>query len=342
MLHRKALTLTPTAVRRLLAAVTLALAGAAGSLRAQTDAQLTQYFEVPSFYNPAAVGSSDNVRIRVGSRLQWLGIDKAPVTFLGVADTRLKFLNRYFGAGLVVQQESAGLYRNLTAALQLALKLKLFKGELTIGLQPGFFNETFKGSEVFIPDDDDFHQSTDEAIPTSDLSGNAFDLGAGVWFTHRLFHAGLSVTHALSPTVTFSGETGDTSGAVSEAKDFQFQARRTLYFMAGCNIRVKNTLFEVMPSVLVKSDFRFTGAEVTGRVRYNRFLTAGIGYRYNEAVSAVLSAEIKGFFIGYSFDYPLSAVNKASAGSHEIFAGYSLKLDFSEKNRNKHKSIRIM
>lgn len=33
---------------------------------------------------------------------------------------------------------------------------------------------------------------------------------------------------------------------------------------------------------------------------------------------------------------------KASSGSHEVFLGYSLKLDLSDKNKNKHKSIRIM
>lgn len=331
-----------TPIKKRLAALALTILSAVPALRAQTDAQLTQYFEVPTYYNPAATGSSDHLRIRAGSRLQWLGIDNAPLTFLGVADTKLKLLNKFVGVGIMAQQESAGLYRNITVGMQLAYKLKLFKGELTIGVQPGFLSETFKGSDVFIPDDDDYHQSTDEAIPTSDLSGTAFDLGAGIWFNHRLFWAGVSMTHLMSPTINFSGETGDTSGAVSEEKKFQFQARRTLYFMAGCNIPIKNTLFEVMPSVLVKSDFSFTGAEITARARYNKFLTAGIGYRYNDAVSAILSAEFKGFFIGYSFDYPLSSLNRASAGSHEIFAGYALKLDFSEKNKNKHKSIRLM
>lgn len=94
--------------------------------------------------------------------------------------------------------------------------------------------------------------------------------------------------------------------------------------------------------MLVKSDLTFTTAEITGRVRYHKFLTAGLGYRYNDAVMAMIGAEFKGFFLGYSYDYHTSAISKASSGSHEIFAGYSLKLDFSDKNKNKHKSIRIM
>ncbi len=112
--------------------------------------------------------------------------------------------------------------------------------------------------------------------------------------------------------------------------------------MAGSNIPVKNTLSEVMPSALVKSDFTFTTFEATVRCRYNKFLTAGIGYRWKDAVYALLGVEFKGFFLGYSYDYSTSYIAKASSGSHEILAGYSVKLDFSGKNRNRHKSVRIM
>ena len=39
---------------------------------AQTDATFTQYYNVPTYYNPAAVGQTDLLRIRGGARLQWL------------------------------------------------------------------------------------------------------------------------------------------------------------------------------------------------------------------------------------------------------------------------------
>jgi hypothetical protein len=112
--------------------------------------------------------------------------------------------------------------------------------------------------------------------------------------------------------------------------------------MGGCNIQIKNTLFEMIPSVLVKSDFTFTTGELTARARYNKFLSFGVGYRWDDAVVVTLGAEIKNFYIGYSYDYATSAISKASSGSHEVFVGYSLKLDLGDKNRNRHKSIRLM
>ena len=49
--------------------------------------------------------------------------------------------------------------------------------------------------------------------------------------------------------------------------------------------------------------------------------------------------EFKNFLLGYSYDYSTSAIQKASSGSHEVFIGYSMKLELSKGKKNKHKSI---
>ncbi len=319
----------------------------AGMAAAQTDAQLTQYYEVQNYYNPSAIGMTDFIRLRGGSRLQWVGIDNAPSAFLVTGDMPFKLGKRRVGLGVVMESGSEGLYRNMSFDVQGAWRQPLLGGTLAAGLGIGYRQEQFKGSQVILPDNDDYHESTDNAIPTTDLSGSGLNLSLGLHYTHRLFWAGISCNHINQPTITFSsGDGNSTSGGGSASgeavKNFEFQALRTLYFMAGSNIPIKNTLFEVMPSVFVKTDFTFTRAELNARVRYNKFLSAGLGYRFDDAVSITIAADIKNFYLGYSFDYPTSAIAKASHGSHEIFVGYSLKLDYSEKNRNRHKSIRLM
>lgn len=315
------------------------------SLRAQSDPLFTQYFEVPSYYNPAAIGREDFVRFRAAARLQWVGIDNAPTTFAFTADMPLKLFDKRWGIGLVLNQDKYGLYSNMGMGLQLAYKFKLWKGTFTVALQPGIINEGFKGSEVKLDFNDDYHQGTDDAIPTTDVNGTAFDLGLGVWYDHPLFYAGLSCTHLTSPTIGFSGEgsdTGATPSVTGESRRYEFTVDRVVYFTGGSNISLKNTLFEVMPSVLVASDFHSTTFEVTGRARWKKFLSFGLGYRYRDAVSAMVGGEYKGFYLSYSYDYPLTSISRASSGSHEIMLGYNLKLDLGEKNKNRHKSIRIM
>lgn len=318
--------------------VVVAFWSAAPGSVAQNDAQFSQYFEVPNYYNAGAIGTTDLLKIRGGARLQWVGIHGAPKTFVVAADMPFMLFKKRFGVGLVMQQESMGLYKNMNLGAQVAYKQKLFKGTLSIGAQIGFVDQSFTGSEVFIPDNDDYHQPTDEAIPKQDIRGNAFDVSAGLFYSHPKFWVGVSGTHLNAPAVRLNSDSGENS----EEKNYEFQIGRTLYFMAGSNIQIKNTLFEVMPTAFVKTDLTFTTWEATLRGRYNKFLSLGVGYRWKDAVYALVSAEIKGFYLGFSYDYPTSAIARASSGSFEIFAGYSLKLDFSAKNRNRHRSIRIM
>ena len=322
-----------TYLRRLTTAAALLLSALA--MNAQVDAGLTNYQTVPAYYNPAATGLTDYIHISAGSRLQWVGIHHAPMTFMVLADMPFKLLDRRWGTGVIVESESMGLYRSTIAGAQLSWKKNMLKGTLHVGFQAGIINESFRGSKADPLDTDPAHTSADDAIPDTDVGGTAFDISAGVWFTHKWFWVGISSTHLTAPTISLKAEN-------NEEDIYEFDAGRLYYFMAGSNIPIKNTLFEVRPSVMVKSDFNFVQAEATAVVRYNKFLSFGVGYRHKDAVSVLLGADWKNFHFGYSYDYATTAISKASTGSHEVFLQYNVKLDMGEKNRNKHKSIRIM
>lgn len=328
-----------TAKLRLLCAALLLLAGTFTAL-AQGDAMFTQYWAVPTYYNPAATGTIDFIRIRGGAKLQWIGVKNAPKSFMGAADMPVKIGKKMrLGVGALFTQESIGLYSNILAGAQASFKVNWLKGTWSIGVQPAFYNTKFKGSDVYIPEGDDFHQPDDPELPDRDVSGNAFDFSAGVSYTHRYFTVGASVLHIFEPEVTMDGDEG---GGDSEGVEFSATLPRMAYFTAEGNIPLKNTLFTLQPSLLVRTDFsRFT-AEAQMRATYNRFISFGVGYRYKEAISAMVGVEFKNFFLGYAYDYPLSALGKASSGSHELVAGYNVKLNFGEKNKNKQRSIRIM
>ena len=301
------------------------------TLKAQVDNQYTQYYMVPGYYNPSAIGNTDYIHITLGSRAQWVGIKHAPLSFVGLADMPFKFLNKRFATGVSINQTSMGLYSGLNASAQLAYKHRLFGGTLSGGFQVGLVNEKFKGSEII----EIGGEEADDAIPKTDVSGNALDLGVGLHYQHKYWWAGISATHLTEPSVEMKAEG-------NEEDLYIFEAGRTYYFMAGGNIPIKNTLFELQPSVFVKTDFNLFQAEATMRVRYNKFITGGVAYRHNDAVSLVAGVEIKNFVVGYSYDYPISDISKATSGSHEVFVNYNVKLNLGEKNKNKHKSIRLM
>lgn len=333
-----------TAARKILSTAVAAAAAvcATAPASAQTDVSLSQFYEVPAFFNPGATGTDDFLRIRGGGRLQWMGIDNAPRTYLGTADMPFKIGSRRIGAGLRLMQESIGLYSTTDLGAQISYKIKKFGGVFSVGLQFGFVDQAFKGSEVYLPDNDDYHEGNDDAIPTTDIHGTAFDLGAGLWFTHPRFYAGISGTHLTSPSITMNAENAAGGSETSGDRRYEFQVKSTLYFTAGCNIPVNNTLFEIIPSVLVQTSAGFSTGELMARARYRKMFSFGLGYRWDDAVIATVAAEIKNFYIGYSYDYATSAIHSASSGSHELFVGYRMKLNLSEKNTHRHKSVRIM
>lgn len=302
---------------------------------AQMDAQLTQYWALPSYYNPSSIGNVDFIHITAGSKLQWLGVKHAPMNFFALADMPFKFLGKRWGTGLLIQQENVGLFSTQTVGAQLAWKKKMLGGTLSVGAQVGLINQTFKGDSIRVPENDNYHTSVDDAIPKGVINGRALDVAVGVSFVHKWFWVAASSTHVTAPTITLKA--GD-----NEEDLYEFDTGRFFYFMAGSNIPIKNTLFEIQPSVMVKTDMKFWQAEATARFRYNKFLSAGVSYRYNDAVSAMIGAEFKNFFVGYAYDFPISAMNKATHGSHELILNYNVKLNMGEVNKNKHRSIRIM
>lgn len=310
----------------------------AATAHGQSDPVFTQYWALPTLYNPASTGDSDFIRFRAGGRLQWIGIDNAPRSFVATADSPFKVLEKRAGAGVTFMQESLGLFNNLLVCGQVSYKIPFRKGWFGVGLQAGYYNSRFKASDIYIPDEDDYHEPDDPAAPKQDVSGNAFDLSLGVNFTHPRFSVGISGLHLTSPTISLKEE-GD---AQSETVSYETELRRTLYLTASGNIPLRNTLFQVHPSLLVASDFSSWTADLSLRASYNRLLSFGASYRWKEALSAMVGVEFKNFFLGYAYSYPLTAIAKASSGSHEIVAGYQLRLDMSGKNKNRQRSIRLM
>ncbi|MBD5275444.1 MAG: type IX secretion system membrane protein PorP/SprF [Bacteroides sp.] len=309
----------------------------------QSDPLYTQAWALPTLYNPAAAGSTDFLRIRGGARLQWVGIDNAPKSFSGAADIPFKLLGRRWGGGVNVTQEGIGLFSNTYVNGQLSGRLKkIFGGELTIGIQVGYFGSSFRGSDVYIPDDDDYHDSNDPSIPNQDVGGGTVDFGVGLEYVHPKFHVGISMLHPAAPKVKLNTKGTTSSSATSDNHEFETYVNRVLYLTAGSNIPVKNTLIELQPDLIVASDLRTFSGVLSLKGWYNKMIFGGVAYRWNDAVSINVGAEFKNFLLGYAYDIPTSRILKASSGSHEITVGYRLKLDFSGKNRHRHRSIRLM
>ncbi|HIX85870.1 MAG TPA: type IX secretion system membrane protein PorP/SprF [Candidatus Parabacteroides intestinigallinarum] len=315
-------------MRRILLLMIVLCCTCAGIVRAQYDARLSQYFMAKPYYNPAVAGATEDLNILALARLEWVGMSGAPMSFFVTSDMPLNIGKTQHGIGLAVYTESIGLFMNTHVGAQYAYKYKLFGGVISGGLQIGLVNQSFDGSKVEMVESE-FHQETDAAIPTEQVSGMGLDLNFGIYYNHKRFYAGFGMTHLTQPELQLDENAYTYIG-------------RSFNLMGGYNIQLRNPLIELQPSVFLLTDMQSFHADITARLEYNKMFNGGISYRVNESVGVMFGVKIGRFQAGYAYDFPITALGRASSGSHELCLRYAMKLNKTKTGKNRHKSVRIL
>jgi type IX secretion system PorP/SprF family membrane protein len=321
-------------------------------LKAQFDTQLSNYWAAINYFNPAYAGQTGSLEATLLSRMQWVGIENAPRSTVFAVQMPYSLLGKVHGVGASLYNDRSGLFSVSMYSGQYAWKTKMLKGNFSAGVQVGYINQSFDGTKVEIPDDD-YHNQTDEAIPTSLVSGTSIDIALGFFFSKEKWFAGLSVNHLLAPALNLT----DTH---------VFEIPRSYYFTAGHNIQLSNPLLELRPTLLVKTMemsslyldgdslvevvetnlmkamLRNTQVDISLRMIYNKQFWGGFSWRKGDALSLMLGGKFKMIEAGYMYDFPISRIIKASSGSHEVFIRYTMDINLNKGIKNKHKSVRIL
>ena len=321
------------------------------NLHAQFDTQVSNYWAIPNYYNPALAGQSGNLEAALLSRIQWIGIEDAPTSTIIAAEMPFQFMGRTHGAGISMYNDKFGLFSASVISGQYSWKKKLLKGDFSLGIQMGYIDQSFDGSKVYIPDSE-AHEKTDEALPTSNVEGKAIDGSVGIYYARKNWYAGLSATHIFSSKM----ELGE---------NYIFEIPRSYYFSAGYNIQMNNPLIELRPSVLIKTlemsslylepdsltekieenmakaMLHNTQVDISLRMIYNKKFMGGLSWRKGDAIVLSLGAKFSAIELGYAYDFPISRIIKESTGSHELYVKTVIDLN-QRKKKNRHKSIRIL
>jgi type IX secretion system PorP/SprF family membrane protein len=339
-------------MKKILLPIVIILIGSFPS-KAQFDSQLSNYWAAISYFNPAYAGQSGNLEATLISRIQWIGISNAPRTTILTATMPYQLFGKIHGFGAQMYNDRIGLFSTTAYYGQYAWKKKLFKGDFSIGLQGGYISQSFDGTKAYIPKGDDYHSEEDEAIPTSDISGNGIDLSLGLFYSKEKWFAGLSVSHILAPNIDMG-------------EKYVYEIPRTYYFVSGYNIQLNNPLLEIQPTLLLKTMqmssyslntdsltekikgntfkamLRNSQVDISVRMIYDKKFWGGLSWKYGDAIVLMLGGKFKMIEAGYAYDFPISRIIKVSTGSHELFLRYNMDLNLKKKGKYKHKSVRIL
>lgn len=292
--------------------------------RGQYDPYFSHYWAMEPSFNPAAVGKESKINVAAAYAMALSGFENNPKTLYAGADMPFRIGNGYHGVGAQFVSDDIGLFSHQKFAVQYAYQHKLFGGKIAVGVHLGMLSETFDGSEV------DVEESDDPALPDESVSGTAFDIGLGVYYTHKNWYAGFSVMHLNAPTVEFEEQSYDIAA--------------TYYLTGGYNIKLKNPFLTIHPSVLAFTDGTSYRVDISGRIKYTndkKVMYAGVAYSPTNSVTLMVGGDFHGVSIGYSYEIYTSAISVTNGG-HELFIGYQTDINLGKKGRNKHKSVRIL
>lgn len=301
-------------MKKLLSVLMLLLLYYVPAAVAQQQPQFTHYGFNGMHLSPAYAGITNRPEFTSIYRYQWLGYDAsfddggAPRTLLFTAHTPVRLLHG--GLGLVLMRDRIGNTTQLSAAVSYSYHINIGEtGKLGIGVQ-GNVNNIKKGNYRAI-------DGGDPSVPFNS-SDTKFDLGAGLWYESEAFYAGGGVTNLLHAEYEFADSTRTGTGT--------FLGENHIYITAGYNVPLTTDL-TVTPTVLLKHDTEVFSFDVGGRVSFQEKYWAGLNYRYQEAVSALVGVSLlqdNALRVGYAIDLTTFNVAAKAPTSHEVMLNYRL------------------
>ena len=286
---------------------------------AQQDPQFSQNMWNRLQPNPGFAGANGGICATLLGRMQWVGFDGAPNTYLLNVDGYVAAIRG--GVGLSVMSDNIGVQKGIAAKISYAYKLNLGTGSLGIGADVGILMSSLDGLKL-VP-----AQGNDNSIPTGNSSSVVPDFGLGLYYQiPQKLYFGISSTHLVPGTLKYD--------------NVNYKVARHYYLMAGYTYNMSQKL-DLLPSVFIKTDGKATQFDVNLSVMYNQLIWLGASYRLQDAAVAMAGVQWKNFRLGYSYDFNTSKLNSYNGGSHELMLGYCFKLE-KPAITQKYKNVRFL
>ncbi len=284
------------------------------NLQAQQLQQYTQYMLNDLAINPAVAGKDNFADMRSNNRYQWVGMTDAPRTYMLTLHSPLK--NRHMGLGTHIYTDIVGPTRRVGISLAYAYHIKIAeKTRLSLGLNAGIQQWGIDGHKLYL------HDAGDDNLLTQYQTRIVPDFGAGIYVHNEKWYLGFSAPQLYQSPIKLYPD-GDHKGTLV-----------THFLLNGAYKFDINDDFKVEPSFLAKyANPAPIKVDIGVRVIYQEQVWLGVGYRHNDALTALVGFMYKNYLmIGYSYDFTTTNLKNYSSGTHELMLG----LRFS-KQQSKH------
>jgi type IX secretion system PorP/SprF family membrane protein len=309
---------------------------------AQQRPYYTQYIMNNYIINPAVAGIENYWDVKASHRMQWVGLQDAPVTTYLTFHGPLKKSNYerespttfrargdnprgeaywrdytaadpHAGVGFTIINDKTGPLNRFAAYGTYAYHIGLSPTtNLSAGVSVGMTNISLDASKL------DFGSITvDPAVGSSGIINRLKpDVSAGLWLYSKDYFVGLSAQQIVPQNVSFSDNTVSLTGG---------KLIPHLFLSAGYRMQISDDV-SFLPSMLIRYISPLpVGYDVNAKFQYQDIMWLGASYRYKDGFAAMMGVNLNhSINIGYSYDLQTSRLNTVSRGTHEILIGFLL------------------
>lgn len=318
------------------------LMGTSYSVFSQQRPHYTQYIMNNFILNPAVAGIENYWDMKASNRMQWVGLQDAPVTtyvtihgpfektaygretpttFHAYGDNPrgTSYWDEYtktdshlgFGASFI--SDKTGPLTTNSASVALAYHFGISpKTSLSIGLGLGFNQLTLDVNKLnfAVPYDPVVYSSINNSL----INRIKPDASAGIWLYSSNYFLGISAQGILSQKISFS----DSLTTTQEGK-----LEPHLFASAGVRLFLSED-WNFLPSLtLRKVNAMPLGIDINGKFQYKDLFWFGASFRHQDGFAGMVGMNLSNSInLGYSYDVTTSQLNTVSKGTHELLIGF--------------------
>lgn len=263
---------------------------------AQQSFTYTQYMNNLTPYNSAYSLLSKQENLNLLGRVQWVGIDGAPTSYLFNGNLVVEKIEAT--AGLIVIQDKFGVENQTEASLFFAKSVQLTHSSyFAVSVNGGFQSYKANYSQL---------DATDPEF-RDDINENTGTIGAGIMFYNPdKFYIGASLPRLIM-----------------RSTDKNIRHLKSTYYLSAGFLHQLDDNITIKPSVLVSYSQNIPAMVDISTTFYFGTVGIGVNYRSNNEVAGVFSYLFNNFRIGYSYQAGVTNKNigNFTYGTHELTLG---------------------
>lgn len=284
--------------------------GISSSVKAQQDAQYTQYMYNTLSINPAYAGSREVLSAVLLHRSQWVGVDGAPTTQTLSAHTPIT--KNLMGIGLNITNDAIGPSRQTYIDASYSYGIEVGReSQLNFGIKAGahLLDVDYSKLDIFDNTDPNFQNDVDNKFSPQ------FGLGALLFAEN--YYVGLSVPNVLE-TKHFDQSNNSNSNTVVK--------ERISYYLTGGYVFDLSSDLKLKPTLLTKmTEGAPLQVDVSANFLLYEKLTLGAAYRWDAALSGLVAFQFTdAWMLGFAYDTDTTKYTNYNDGSFEVFLRFEL------------------